>query len=131
MTDNYWSNRYVTESTPWDMGSASPPLTAFLQGLYKKDYKILIPGAGNAYEAEWLQHNGFTNVWVIDIAQEPLDNLSSRCPDFPKDHLICADFFDLKDQFDIIIEQTFFCALHPSERENYVSQMKKLLKNKR
>ncbi|RYF89397.1 MAG: SAM-dependent methyltransferase, partial [Chitinophagaceae bacterium] len=41
---------------------------------------------------------------------------------------ICGDFFELHEQFDLIIEQTFFCALSPALRVAYVSHMYKLLK---
>ena len=123
----YWSERYAEENTPWDMGNASPPLIGFLQGLQNKKAKILIPGAGNAYEAEWLHKNGFTNIFVIDLALAPLENLKKRCPDFPQHHLIQGDFFDLNQSFDLVIEQTFFCAIQPSLRTAYVKQMHRIL----
>jgi len=109
------------------MGQASPPLTAFLQRLNHKDHKILIPGAGNAYEAEWLWKNGFKNTYVVDIAVAPLKNLKRRVPEFPSSQLLHLDFFQLEGQFDLIIEQTFFCALPPSLRGAYIKKMKQLL----
>ena len=39
------------------------------------------------------------------------------------------DFFELSDTFDLIIEQTFFCALNPELREKYVQKMHALLKD--
>ena len=33
-----------------------------------KTASILIPGCGNAYEAEYLLANGFKNITIIDIA---------------------------------------------------------------
>ena len=110
------------------MGSPSPPLTAFLQKLVHKDQKILIPGAGNAYEIEWLHKNGFTNAYVMDISQIPLNNLKSRVPDFPDSHLLFGDFFELDKKFDLIIEQTFFCALQPDQRKDYVKKMAEIIK---
>lgn len=127
-TENYWSQRYREHNTPWDMGSASPPLTAFLQRLNDKTKKILIPGAGNAYEAEWLWKNAFSNTYVVDIAREPLEALQKRIPDFPSEQLLHMDFFDLDQQFDLIIEQTFFCALPPDWRERYSQKMHDILK---
>lgn len=127
MSEKYWTERYQNCNTPWDMGTASPPLTAYCQRLTHKDTKILIPGAGNAWEAEWLHHNGFTNVWVIDISMEPLLNLKKRLSGFPDHHLIHGDFFDLKEKFELVIEQTFFCALQPDQRPDYVKKMSDIL----
>lgn len=39
-----------------------------------------------------------------------------------------ADFFTYQGQYDLIIEQTFFCAIQPAMRERYVSKMYELLK---
>jgi thiopurine S-methyltransferase len=130
MTENasdYWSKRYKEDNTPWDIGYPSTPLIAYLQNLTYKNIRILVPGAGNAYEAEWLWKNGFRNVHVIDIAQAPLDSLAHRVIDFPENQLIHNDFFELNDTFDLIIEQTFFCALNPNQREDYVKKMASLL----
>jgi SAM-dependent methyltransferase len=88
----------------------------------------LIPGGGNSYEAEYLFENGFNNVYVVDISSIPLKNLAERIPTFPKENLLHADFFELEDTFDLILEQTFFCALEPSFRKEYVNKMHKLLK---
>ena len=39
-----------------------------------------------------------------------------------------GDFFNHTGQYDLILEQTFFCALDPSLRTNYVQKMSELLK---
>ena len=67
------------------------------------------------------------NVQVIDIANQPLLNLKKRFPDFPQKDLINKDFFNHTGNYDLIIEQTFFCALDPVLREKYVSHMSSLL----
>jgi methyl halide transferase len=53
-TENYWTNRYETASTGWDLGEPSMPLKTYIDQLENTAIKILIPGAGNAYEAEYL-----------------------------------------------------------------------------
>lgn len=124
----YWEELYNSNQTGWNIGYVSKPLKTYIDQLKDKSIKILIPGAGNSYEAEYLWHSGFKNVYVLDIAQQPLDNFKNRVPDFPEHQLINADFFQLDDNFDLIIEQTFFCALNPSLRQAYVNRMHKLLK---
>ncbi|MGB0178072.1 MAG: methyltransferase domain-containing protein [Owenweeksia sp.] len=126
--EKYWTGRYHDENTPWDMGTPSPPLIGYLQGLYAKRQSILIPGAGTSLEPEWLWNNGFTNVWVVDISSEPLQRIKERCPSFPGQQLIHNDFFALDQRFDQVLEQTFFCALPPEWRSRYAEKMAEILK---
>lgn len=130
LDEHYWSNRYQKDLTGWDLGVVSPPLKAYFDQLTDKSVKILIPGCGNAYEAEYLNEIGFKNVFVIDVSSIPLENFHKRCPSFPKEHLLEGDFFKLEASFDLIIEQTFFCALDPSLRGRYAKKMNHLLKER-
>ena len=127
-TQSYWENRYKNGQTGWDMQNVSPPLKTYVDQLNDKHLKILIPGAGNAYEAEYLYNKGFNNIFVADIAKTPLMNLKTRIPEFPNNQLLHTDFFDIEDTFDLIIEQTFFCALPPQLRPKYAQNMHELLK---
>lgn len=127
LTDKYWNNRYMNDDFAWDLGDISRPLKAYIEQLYDKDLKILIPGAGNSYEAEFLFNKGFKNVFVLDFAESPLQNIKKRIPDFPANQLVKRDFFEHQGQYDLIIEQTFFCAINPSLRQHYVSHMNALL----
>ena len=129
----FWQQRYEQDSIGWDMGQVSPPLKAYIDQLPEsaKEQSILVPGAGNAYEVGYLHEQGFTNVTLVDFAPAPIAAFAERYPDFPAKHLICADFFELSPaqyQFDWVLEQTFFCAINPSRRDEYVQQMAALLK---
>lgn len=125
---NYWTERYKNQETGWDIGHISTPLKAWADSFGDINAAILIPGAGNSYEAEYLFNKGFKNVTVVDISAEPLRHISERCPEFPKEQLIETDFFTHSGKYDVIIEQTFFCALDPSLRNRYVQKMQELLK---
>ncbi|MBE0407043.1 methyltransferase domain-containing protein [Psychrobacter sp. AOP22-C1-22] len=132
---DFWQQRYEQDSIGWDMGQVSPPLKAYIDQLPEsaKDQAILVPGAGNAYEVGYLHEQGFTNVTLVDFAPAPIKAFAERYPDFPAEHLICADFFNLSPeqyQFDWVLEQTFFCAINPTRRDEYVRQMAALLKPK-
>ena len=124
---DYWSKRYEQEQTGWDIGYGSTPLIEYLQSLEDKTISILIPGCGNAYEAEWLLQHGFTDVTVLDISPVLTAVLNERFHDQPI-QIITGDFFEHKGQYDLILEQTFFCALDPSLRSRYAEQMHQLLK---
>ncbi len=131
LNKTFWDNKYVNEKLGWDIGYISTPIKSYIDQLANKSLKILIPGAGNGYEVEYLLNWGFTNIHVVDIAQQALDNLKHRIPQFPKTQLIHLDFFELQESdFDLILEQTFFCALDPSLRESYAIKMNNLLQEK-
>lgn len=124
---NYWQHRYSNQDTPWDAGAITTPLKVYFDQMTDLTTKILIPGCGNAYEAEYLHNKKFTNVYIADIASAPLLKFKANNPDFPENHVLQKDVFDLDESFDLIIEQTFFCALHPSERNKYARRMSNLL----
>lgn len=130
LNETFWTDRYRSGEVGWDIGYVSTPLKEYIDQLEDKDLKILIPGGGNSYEAEYLFNKGFSNVSVVDISRIPLDNLLKRVPDFPKENLLHQDFFKLDQTYDLILEQTFFCAQDPNLREKYVSKMHQLLKPK-
>lgn len=126
----YWERRWQDKQTKWDIGYASPPIVQFLENYSDKDAAILIPGCGNAYEAAWLIDHGFTNVTVLDISATAI--LNARKIVDSDDHLqfVCADFFSYQGQFDLILEQTFFCAIPVSRRHDYSVKMTNLLHEK-
>ena len=129
LTAPYWEERYRAFDTGWDIGQISTPLKAYVDSLAQKDHKILIPGAGNGHEAIYLHESGFKKVYVLDWSSSALAHVQERCPDFPQDHLICADFFEHQGQYDLILEQTFFCAIDPGLRSKYAAHMAALLKS--
>jgi len=124
---SYWDNRYKNKTTAWDIGKIATPIKEYIDQLTDKTLRILIPGAGNGYEAEYLWNNGFKNVFVLDISKQPLDDFLQRVNGFPKSNALHMNFFELNDTFDLIIEHTFFCALAPKLRMEYVYKMKDLI----
>jgi len=126
LNKGYWSSKYIESNMGWDVGEITTPLKTYFDQLTDKSVKILIPGCGNGYEAEYLHNLGF-DVTVIDLSEYPLSNLNKRCPSFPTEKLVQTDFFNFIGSFDLIIEQTFFSALNPNLRNSYVKQMHNLL----
>jgi len=126
-TKEFWAGRWHEGQTGWDVGNVSTPFVDFFDALTNKEMRILIPGGGNGYEGEYLWQQGFKNVHLLDIVEQPLENFKKRVPDFPDHQLRCADFFSLDEKFDLIVEQTFFCALDPTLRPKYASKMSEVL----
>ncbi len=131
MTKVYWQNRYEMHQTDWDLGAVSPPLKAYFDTLQDKSLRILIAGAGNAYEARYLHELGFESVYVLDIVPSVMEDFARANPTFNPKHIICHDFFDVHTlglgDFDLIVEQTFLCAIEPHLRGDYARQMHRLL----
>jgi len=127
---NFWDQLYQHKLTGWDLGKPSPALTDYIDSLPDKDIAILIPGCGNAYEAAYILEKGFTNLTLIDIAPSLVKNLLERFEKFIGNELtlIAGDFFKHRGQYDLILEQTFFCALDPALRPAYAAHMRQLLK---
>lgn len=117
--ENYWTERYTNGNTGWDIGYASTPLKTYIDQLGDKSLKILIPGAGNAYEAAYLWKKGFHNIFILDISAVPLADFLRLHPNFPKYQLLQEDFFKHSGQYDLILEQTFFCSFVPTEKQRY------------
>lgn len=131
LTADFWNNRYRQNETGWDAGTITTPLKTYLSQVSNKSAAILIPGCGNAHEAEWLMENGFTNVTLVDISEEAVKRLKERfkfCEAKGHIHIIHQDFFSFEGAFDLIIEQTFFCALDRELRTDYLRKMHSLLR---
>jgi methyl halide transferase len=122
----FWDELYRNNNTGWDMKQVSPPLKSYIDTLTDTTLKILIPGCGNAYEAEYLLSKGFTNVTLIDIAPTLVASLQKKFEGRPINVILC-NFFEHTGTYDLILEQTFFCAIDPSLRNAYVQKCAELL----
>ena len=127
LSAEYWNERYELNNIPWDAGGVTTPIKEYIDQLEDKSLKILVPGAGNSHEVAYLHVCGFEDVTVLDWAETAISKFLEDCREFPAEKTRCEDFFEHKGKYDLILEQTFFCALHPSERGNYVQKMSELL----
>ncbi len=130
LDDNYWSNRYTNQATAWDTGAITTPIKNYIDQLTDKEISILIPGCGNSYEAAYLLENGFRNITLIDISSVLCEMLNIQFAAYLNKgiQIVCGDFFEHHALYDLIIEQTFFCALDPTFRNSYAAKMQQLLK---
>lgn len=129
LNEDYWTKRYQEHKIGWDMGVPSPQLLHFMENQNEvgRNDRILIPGAGNAHEWVHFVQKGYEQVYAMDISPFPLNTLASRNPEHA--HLLLhEDFFRHDAKYDLILEQTFFCALDPSMRSTYVEHTHRLLK---
>jgi thiopurine S-methyltransferase len=66
-------------------------------------------------------------VHVLDVSELPLKNLCERLPDFPVSQIHQTDFFQHAGSYDLVLEQTLFCAIDPSLRGAYAKKVAELL----
>ena len=123
----YWDAQWQNKTTGWDTGHASPAITEYMAQYKNKDAAILIPGCGNAYEAGYLLTNGFTNITLIDIAPKAVEILQNKFTGNQQVKVFCEDFFLHQGKYDLMIEQTFFCAIPPLRRNEYAAKAAALL----
>jgi methyl halide transferase len=125
----YWEKRYQDKDTPWALDNYSPALMNLLNDFPDKESYILIPGCGNSKDIVEIIKRGYKNVFVMDISKTALEGLKKN-KKIENHHIYEQDFFsteiDLK--FDLIIEQTFFCAINPNRRKEYIDKVHHLLK---
>ena len=126
----YWDLQWKSKTTGWDLGEPSPPLVRIIDSIEDNTSAILIPGCGSGYETTYLLEKGFTNITLIDISETACELLSNKFASHPEVHICCEDFFEHRGTYDIIIEQTFFCALPPAWRQRYVWKMFQMLNPK-
>ncbi len=126
--ENYWNDKYINNNTGWDIGYVSTPIKEYVDQLSNKEIKILIPGCGNAWEGEYLIQQNFQNTHLIDISTRAINEFKNRVPLFPENQIHHVNFFEHNEKYDLIIEQTFLSALHPTRRKEYAKKMSELLK---
>jgi len=127
--EKYWDTLYSSKKTGWDIGYVSTPIKEYFDQLKDKSIRILIPGAGRAWEAEYIYKLGFTNTFILDFSKEAILEFKNRCPWFPENQIIYEDYFIHSETYNLIVEQTFFSSFNPLKRHDIVYQYYKLLNN--
>ena len=127
LNKEFWDARWKNQQTGWDIGHASPAIVKYFEQVLDKDIKILIPGCGNAHEAFALSEMGFQNITLLDIAPTAVEHLKEKFQNHPNINTICDDFFLHENRYDLMVEQTFFCAISPDLREQYIRKASEIL----
>ncbi|MEC4114567.1 methyltransferase domain-containing protein [Myroides pelagicus] len=125
---SYWESRYLEQSDHWNAKGITTPIKDYIDQLSNKDLEILIPGLGHGHELLYLHEHGFSNINGLDLTDLAVQQTVEHFPQFPVEKVILSDFFSHEGQYDLILEQTFFCSLPLDLREKYVMKMRDLLK---
>ncbi|WP_287497244.1 methyltransferase domain-containing protein [Pandoraea sp. CB10b_02] len=122
----FWNERFANAFMPWDAAGVPQALRDFVAG-EPAPRATLIPGCGAAYEAAWLDAQGWP-VRAIDFA--PAAVAAARAQLGPRAALVeQADFFTYTPPFalDMVYERAFLCALPRTMWQDYAVRMARLL----
>jgi len=120
-----WDQAYQENFTPWDKGEPSPPLVAFLE-CHELTGRVLVPGCGVGHDVAFLVSRGVDAIG-LDIAPTAIERAKARYPELAE-RFVLGDLFELKGEFDAVVEHTCLCALPPAWRERYREAVAGLLK---
>ncbi|HTN43690.1 MAG TPA: methyltransferase domain-containing protein [Nitrospiria bacterium] len=136
----FWAELYRNGDTGWDQGGASPGLVDFLKNdsgsgraVPFRYGRALVPGCGHGHDARALASAGF-DVIGLDVVKKAVEE-ATRLADLEglkNARFEQADFLHLparlRGPYDLIFENTFFCAIDPDHRDRYVEAAASLLK---
>jgi len=129
-TPQFWEDLYQTNDDKWDLKEATPIFKKLATEL--PPGRVCIIGCGRGYDAIEFAKKGF-HVTAIDFAPSAISSLKNMANLMDVSlKIICKDIFHLlpehHDSFDYVLEQTCFCAIHPSRRKEYENVVKGILK---
>ncbi len=123
-----WDERWVTADTPWDLGTAAPPIaralgTGFVAPDPNRRCRALVIGCGAGHDARAAADAGFetTGIDLSATAVARAKLIAEQAASSAR--FVVADFFALPAELrgnDLVVEHTLFCAIDPADRDRYV-----------
>ena len=126
----FWEEIYLADDTGWDLNGPTPIFEHIAESLEPR--RLCIIGCGRGYDAVMFAKKGF-DVTAVDFAPSAIRALKELAKQEMVDvNVVQRDIFLLVPEFqgffNYVIEQTCFCAIHPSRRKEYESLVKAILK---
>ncbi|MFQ5673281.1 MAG: methyltransferase domain-containing protein [Nitrospinales bacterium] len=126
-----WQKHYDTGDLRWDLGEVSPPFARLWREKKLRPGKTIVPGCGRGHEVVFFAERGF-DVTGVDFSPGAVTCLTDALSQKGlRANVLLADFFELDSAhdscYDLVLEQTFFCAIAPSARALYVETVHRLL----
>ncbi len=134
VTDFDWESFYQAHDLPWDRGLPSPPLEEWMManpGRLTGD--ILVPGCGRGHEVRALAQVARKpgRVYGLDLSSTAIV-LAQSFTRRGGERYVIGDFLaltpEMRGQYEWIVEHTFFCAIPPARRPEYVHAARDALK---
>jgi len=127
-----WQRHYDEGDLGWDLGQVAPPFVTLFESNLIVPGKTLVPGCGRGHEVVYLAENGF-DVTAVDYSVGAVNHLKAVVEKRQLNtRILHMNFFELdpayNEIYDLLIEQTFFCAISPEQRPMYVATVARALK---
>ena len=123
MTETNWEARYQANDMPWEKGEPSPGLTDFLAAHPELPRgTVCVPGCGTGHDVRAWARAGF-EAEGFDLAPSAIRlSIEKTKAAGLSAHYHLADFLRDKPprRFDWLFEHTLYCAISPSDRDDYV-----------
>jgi len=127
-----WERHYDEKDLRWDIDEAAPPIVHLWKERFFSPCNAIIPGCGAGHEVMFLAKKGF-NVTAVDYTHGAIKltkNILKK--NNYSGEVLHQDFFKLdskyNETFELMLEHTFFCAISPTKRREYVETAKRILK---
>ncbi len=127
-----WQKHYDEDDLQWDIGEVSPAILKLAKENKIPPGKAIVPGCGQGHEVVFLLERGL-QVTGVDFADGAVKLLRrSLAAKGLSGQIIQRNFFELDAEhdacYDLLLEQTFFCAILPEDRPKYVATANRILK---
>jgi len=127
-----WQKHYDDNDLAWDLGEAANPFVCLWEDKVLKPGTLIVPGCGQGHEVIFFAERGF-QVTGVDYTSGAVGLLRKTLKDKKLiANILHQDFFSLDvahdRTYDNLLEQTFFCAIHPDQRPAYVETVSRILK---
>ncbi|XOV73367.1 MAG: methyltransferase domain-containing protein [Verrucomicrobiota bacterium] len=128
---DHWETCYQKKETPWDKGEASPGLVDFLvDNSELKKGTVCVPGCGIGHDVLAWASKGF-EASGVDIAPSAVERAREHASG--KAHACSFHLGNFLNEspespFDWVFEHTFYCAIQPDQRNDYLQAMLRWIK---
>ncbi|TDJ52042.1 MAG: methyltransferase domain-containing protein [Nitrospina sp.] len=127
-----WQGHYDASDLRWDLGEVAPPFVRLWQDKILTPGKMIVPGCGQGHEVVFFAGHGW-DVTGVDYSPGAVSLLNQTLKEKNLEaRVLSQDFFALdathRGIYDTLLEQTFFCAISPESRGDYVATAHRILK---
>ena len=131
----FWKQKYdrwdeTGEKPGWELGESAAALKDIHAQLKFPKQRVCVLGSGVGHDAAFFASQGHV-VTAVDFSSEAISKAKNLYPETPQLKHICADVFNFaaqeSEQFDLIFDHTFYCAIKPNLRMQLVKSWKMLL----
>ncbi|MEQ1879250.1 MAG: methyltransferase domain-containing protein, partial [Bdellovibrionia bacterium] len=129
--EKFWSSVYTDQPNPgWDLQGHSIVLRDILAQLKLPKSRILVLGAGKGHDAAFLAEQGHL-VTAVDVSPNAEASFREKYGAHRNVTYLVQDLFELPEKmhhaYDVVFEQTCYCAIDPLRRAELVGVWRKVL----